>query len=1074
MGRTSKNNSNISINDVDIASIVDSAKDTASLQQDLAKETAKVQQDLAEETSSYTKETAKVQQDLAEETSSYTKEVAEAGWEGIKDSSKQAMSTISGHSREVLGSGLTEVYDLSKSMAASLGGGLKKMWDVRQERKKDKSEEFLEDISNSQDEFTSAALSKGSIYTHDITMEGMIGDVSQILETQEQTFSNMEEIVDKGQLMQADSNRIMTKALDMLYDRGGEEPEEEDGIDILEIVANILNTLSGQADDIQLMRISQVEQMGFVTKFVQPMKEFYSRSLRNVAKGNELVENRLVEIRRILSKALNVSESSVAVADKSWKFLPKVLLSPLLLPLWGIKTGIGLLSTTFGKGDKDDKILLSEDEKRNNLLFDILKGVRVLKDSEIDNKKVIEMIRAPKGGIEIEGKQYKGGQFLPKDMTKALVVADKKDKDDEKQTSLLVGIKGYFLDKQKADQRETDPKKGGWWGILIGAAVLLAGILLGYGEQIKNAFKGIINIFKTIKTTLQASFLNVVDKFFGKESKIGKILTKIFGPKGYIVEKLGKPFTKIMEFISKSKKLTFLFNFGKVIGKILLPFEMIYKAIKGFISAKSIRDKLLGLSAGLLDPILKIPELIGNGLLWLARKVFGEDFLKGFSFDFSASVIIDVINGITDWIFNNVTVPILDFFGLGPKPTEMKKLQEGPGLVDNIIGWYKTLINDINNWVYENVPGAKWLQTSIDSLLGRSDGEPSIISRMIGWYKTLINDINNWVYENVPGAKWLQTSIDSLLGRSDGEPSIISRMIGWYKTLKSNIDNWLGENIPGVRWLTTSINDLFGSSDGEPNFIDNIINFIKSLPTMLSDYLKTSKLGKGISWITKKLGIGEKGETTPDTSKTLKKPSLPIDKQLRIQQQGQQSITDKQQRVQELQDEVKRSKAGEDVFWGREGKGQERNLAEIEKLNAQIEEEKASLKVTESAITLLAQEATKEGSLYVKVVNWDDITGSKSVKKVDGKIESAEADKLKAAQDLLAEKKNTDQLKLEAQQGITRAIKDSSIKSDKSMGQVSNNVLLASSSGGGNSNIQDIPEEVDNYLLGLAVAGVLN
>ena len=470
MGRTSKND-NVSINDVDLASIVDSAKETAKVQQDTIKETAKVQQD------------------LAEETSGYTKEMAEAGWEGIKDSSKQAMSTISGHSREILGSGLTEVYDLSKNMASSLGGGLKKMWDVRQEKKKDKSEEFLEDISNSQDEFTSAALSKGSIYTHDVTMEGMMGNVSQILETQEQTFSNMEELTAEGQKMQAESQRITIKALDMLYDRGGEGEEEEDGTDILEVALDIFHTLTSQSENIELMRISQVEQMGFITKFVQPMREFYTRSIKNIAKGNELVENRLVEIRGILSRALGINERDVAVRDKSLKLIPKLLLSPLLIPLYALKTSISKVYDGIKGGNKT---VLSVDDKRNNLLFDILKGVRVLKDSEIDNKKVIEMIRAPKGGIDIEGKQYKGGQFLPKDMTKAIVSADKLDKDDEKQTALLGGMNNYFKRKEKEEDRDVS-KKSSFWAFLgkLGpaaiAAVLATGIA-GLGWAVSDAF----------------------------------------------------------------------------------------------------------------------------------------------------------------------------------------------------------------------------------------------------------------------------------------------------------------------------------------------------------------------------------------------------------------------------------------------------------------------------------------------------------------------------------------------------------------------------------------------------------
>jgi len=63
-----------------------------------------------------------------------------------------------------------------------------------------------------------------------------------------------------------------------------------------------------------------------------------------------------------------------------------------------------------------------------------------------------------------------------------------------------------------------------------------------------------------------------------------------------------------------------------------------------------------------LSAVLKIPEMLGNAILWLLRKIFGENFLKGFKFDFSTEKIIEAVNGITKWI-GQIIDPLVNFFG---------------------------------------------------------------------------------------------------------------------------------------------------------------------------------------------------------------------------------------------------------------------------------------------------------------------------------------------------------------------------------------------------------------------------
>jgi hypothetical protein len=151
--------------------------------------------------------------------------------------------------------------------------------------------------------------------------------------------------------------------------------------------------------------------------------------------------------------------------------------------------------------------------------------------------------------------------------------------------------------------------------MMVGA--ILVGAIVGYTTELIKVFKPLFKVIKGI-----AGKMGKIGKTFGKMGKIGKMFSK-----------LGNSF-----------------KLGGLLGKILLPIEMIGKALKGIFDGKTIRDKILGMSAGLLDPILMIPEMIGNGILWLARKVFGEDFLGGFKFDFGMDAIIGIVDKATEMV----------------------------------------------------------------------------------------------------------------------------------------------------------------------------------------------------------------------------------------------------------------------------------------------------------------------------------------------------------------------------------------------------------------------------------------
>ena len=255
-------------------------------------------------------------------------------------------------------------------------------------------------------------------------------------------------------------------------------------------------------------------------------------------------------------------------------------------------------------------------------------------------------------------------------------------------------------------------KDDGVFKYLLFTGALLSGIIVGYISKFKDVFPPFFKsmtkfnkVFGKTLTKFNKSFGKILIKFrTGVGTKLGKI-TSMFGGNGIIGSKIfkmqeafhgwkfdritelrgklnkfkarsiGKSLTKFtktvsgtfskagnlmkgkfvestMKFITKFTgifgKMGKFFSVGKIIGKVLLPVEMIVKAVTGIFQGDTIRDKLLGMSAGLLDPILAIPEMIGNGLLWLSRKVFGEDFLKGVKLDFGMEHIIEKINLVTE------------------------------------------------------------------------------------------------------------------------------------------------------------------------------------------------------------------------------------------------------------------------------------------------------------------------------------------------------------------------------------------------------------------------------------------
>jgi hypothetical protein len=220
----------------------------------------------------------------------------------------------------------------------------------------------------------------------------------------------------------------------------------------------------------------------------------------------------------------------------------------------------------------------------------------------------------------------------------ALTGGTKEEKLNKERNGLLKSILNYFKKEEKRIARTPkEKKKMGLTRIIVGIGALLLGLTIGYIKKFKEAFQPFLNMFKFLGS-----------KFKKTGGKFSTFFSKVFGKTGYISKSISK-FLKIVDNMGFAKKL---FKFGKFFGSILLTLEMLIKVWKG-----------------ILDPILAIPEMLGNGILFILRKFIGEDFLKGFKFDFSASAIVKFVNSITKWVG--------------------EQIQSFISLVNTVAGWFK-------------------------------------------------------------------------------------------------------------------------------------------------------------------------------------------------------------------------------------------------------------------------------------------------------------------------------------------------------------------------------------------------
>lgn len=222
---------------------------------------------------------------------------------------------------------------------------------------------------------------------------------------------------------------------------------------------------------------------------------------------------------------------------------------------------------------------------------------------------------------------------------------EKREKKDSKTLHNILSIFTDFYDDVKKARALKGEKQIGLMKYLVPLTALFVGFFGGLFKQLGMFFRPIKILFQS----LSRIFMNL------KIVKDSKFLVKFFGF-----------FDKLKGLIAKSPLAKIVGAVGKLFGSLLMPLMMFYETYKGWMDAETIRDKILGAAAGILDVFFSLPEWIANTILGL---------FTDFRVDFSAKAIIDAVNGISDWLFDAVTIPVMDFFTI-TIPNAFKSLKD--------------------------------------------------------------------------------------------------------------------------------------------------------------------------------------------------------------------------------------------------------------------------------------------------------------------------------------------------------------------------------------------------------------
>lgn len=246
----------------------------------------------------------------------------------------------------------------------------------------------------------------------------------------------------------------------------------------------------------------------------------------------------------------------------------------------------------------------------------------------------------------------------------------------------------YESDRKEGLKQES-PKKG----LFKRLFVPLLGLFVGF-------FGGLFGEFKTFIKILMKPLTMIMKPLQALGKKLGGL--KIFKKFG-VFKKLFAFFGRVgkwMKIIPSAGMLGKVGAFlGEFVGKLLMPFFAIRDAIAGWTNGDTLRNKILGASAGILSSIMEFPGIAINKLMeWMGIN---------FKVDFSAKGIIDGVNSFTKWMYDSFTEPFLDALLI-----DLPKWFSGIG--DSISETFNTIKN----------LGATFLNGIIDSLISKFGDVP--------------------------------------------------------------------------------------------------------------------------------------------------------------------------------------------------------------------------------------------------------------------------------------------------------------------------------------------------------------
>ena len=430
-------------------------------------------------------------------------------------------------------------------------------------------------------------------------------------------------------------------------------------------------------------------------------------------------------------------------------------------------------------------------------------------------------------------------------------------------------------------------------------------------------------------TQLNKSFLQSLKKTVG-------------GGLGILVAGIAAPIIAMVAFF---KQLALEFAFlkkltGGGLRKLFLP-------LKNLLSGK-------GKIASIIKTTLKIIDSMHYGIFTKIGNFF-KTFGKGKAFT-AIGKTLKTIGGVISKgmkaigkVISLIARPFKAIFGMGKSLVGMSKTAL------KIVGWAKTfgtvmgkilLPITIVMSAFDFITGFMEGYKEDGIMKGLEEGTSKLLQGLIGMPLDLLKDGVSWILEKFG---WTQASetLDSF-SFSD----LIDKMVGGFFDAVDGIVGWLGEKfkfgsisealtsminliwLPAVLfkdWLITPIVEWLGDKLGFDStgfkefdipkmigeFVDDMLGwFGKIFDLDISGIIKSmaSKLGKPGEWLLGKIGLGpDKGDE---------------------KENKRQELRDK---IAKEEKRIERSKAGENEYFGREGKGREESQEEIDKARKELD-----------------------------------------------------------------------------------------------------------------------------------------